>query len=186
MTRSRSHGGQPGRSSATSWRKGFTPSCTRAWRWTRRLPVTGGSSLRRGAASSKGVVTRAESAPLENHGYGVHRGQMVHSVKWAHEVPADDPARPVRAVRPAVARGSRRLAAAGGEDRRGLRRRGPRGSWDWRLPGGSTTRRRGILPAGARRCRSGTAGAVTIPRFETMNQMPELARRPGRTPCSQG
>lgn len=130
------------------------------------------------------VLDRAERAPLENHGYGVHRGQMAHSVKWAlkclQTIQPDLCAQYVRRWREDLDGWRQQMAGIGevsAEEalgRLGLASTGR--VYDHKA--GDPSRWGQAMP-------SGTAGAVAIPRFETMNQMPEPARALGLTPALQ-
>jgi hypothetical protein len=117
------------------------------------------------------VLTRAESDPLENYGLSVHRGQMVHSVKWALKCR--------QTIEPSLCA---RYVQRWREDLDGWRKQmveigevsveGALG----KLGLASTGRVYGTAGDAARRgaaTPSVTAGAAVLPRFETMNQMQE-------------
>ena len=124
------------------------------------------------------VVTRAESGPLEYRDQVVHRGQLVYSVERAQKcLQTIDPnlcARYVQRWREDLVGWRERVAQIGEvsvKEALATLRLSPTG----RVFDSTADRFRQDEAA-----RVITAGAVTLPRFETMNQMPERAAR-GRT-----
>jgi hypothetical protein len=129
------------------------------------------------------VATRAGNSPLENRGWVVHRGQMVHSVKWAlkclQTIEPDLCARYVRRWREDLDGWRQQMTGIGEVSVEGALAK---------LGLSSTGRVYGTAEGPSHRSPAmpgATAGAVTLPRFETMNQMREPARALGRTPSPQ-
>lgn len=131
----------------------------------------------------EGVVTRAESAPQQYRDQVVHRGQLVYSVKRAQKclqtIDPDLCARYIKRWREDLVGWRQQVAQIGGE-----------------VSVKEALAELRLAPAGRvfdstadRSLRDGAApvimaGAAALPRFETMNQMPERAIS-GLTPSSR-
>jgi hypothetical protein len=129
------------------------------------------------------VLTRAESKPLENHGLNVHRGQMVHSVKWAlkcrQTIEPDLCERYVRRWREDLDGWRKQMVEIGEVSIEGaLGKLGLASTGRVYDAAGDAVRRVAAMPPV-------TAGAAVLPRFETMNQLPERGHALGLTSSPQ-
>jgi hypothetical protein len=131
----------------------------------------------------EGVVTRAESAPQQYRDQVVHRGQLVYSVKRAQKclqtIDPDLCARYIKRWREDLVGWRQQVAQIGGgvsvKEALAELRLAPAGRVF------NSTADRSLRDEAAPVI---MAGAAALPRFETMNQMPERAI-PGLTPSSR-